>query len=403
MLDVNGATISSEDIGVHVLHRVNNNLTKSTTDLPDVTEDENHVYAIPRSQMPVRDCFNPELLLGLYPTLFPYGCGAPYDLSRPVPVSINQHIRFLLSYEDQRFEKHHSFMFVLFNIIQRRQACFNATLMASRPYFQDVAKDLQELTSKEVEMALVNVHKKTYTSISNPRIDVLMRQIKTVGGNVMGSAYSRAALRTQIHALIFNQGLPSIFMTINPADIHSRVALYFAGVDLDLDRIIPEIIPSTYERAQIIASHPVATARFFNVLISSLLECMVEKGVLGPIKAYFGTVENQGRGSLHLHILLWLDHNLTPSQLKDSIQNEEFRTGLLKYLEDIIKQDLDNFERQVLVPEGKIMCSNYLTKVWISVFEGDECVMDNNSTSRNDPAASPIESMKLYRIARTEF
>ena len=29
---------------------------------------------------------------------------------------------------------------------------------------------------------------------------------------------------------------------------------------------------------------------------------MVEKGVLGPIKAYFGTVENQGRSSLHLHI-----------------------------------------------------------------------------------------------------
>ncbi|CAF1337139.1 unnamed protein product [Adineta steineri] len=171
-----------------------------------------------------------------------------------------------------------------------------------------------------------------------------MRQIKTVGGNVMGSAYSRAALRNQIHGLIFNQGLPSIFMTINPADIHSRVALYFAGVNLDLDTIIPEIIPSTYERAQIIASHPVATARFFNVLISSILKCMVEKGVLGPIKAYFGTVENQGRGSLHLHILMWLDHDLTPSQLKELVQNEEFRKGLLNYLEDIVKQDLSNFD-----------------------------------------------------------
>ncbi|CAF4300047.1 unnamed protein product, partial [Adineta steineri] len=102
--------------------------------------------------------------------------------------------------------------------------------------------------------------------------------------------------------------------------------------------------PSTYERAQIIASHPVATARFFNVLISSILKCMVEKGVLGPIKAYFGTVENQGRGSLHLHILMWLDHDLTPSQLKELVQNEEFRKGLLNYLEDIVKQDLSNFD-----------------------------------------------------------
>ena len=95
---------------------------------------------------------------------------------------------------------------------------------------------------------------------------MLMRQIRTVGGEVMGSAYSRAALRTLFHALIFNEGLPSIFMTINPAGIHSRVALYFAGVDLDLDTILPEAIPSTYERAQIIASYSVATARFLMFL-----------------------------------------------------------------------------------------------------------------------------------------
>ncbi|CAF4606029.1 unnamed protein product, partial [Rotaria magnacalcarata] len=58
--------------------------------------------------MPVNDCVNPEFLLGLFPTLFPYGCGAPYDSTRPSPVSLNQHIRYLLAYEDQRFEKHHS-------------------------------------------------------------------------------------------------------------------------------------------------------------------------------------------------------------------------------------------------------------------------------------------------------
>jgi hypothetical protein len=305
--------------------------------------------------MPVKDYCNPELLLGLFPTLFPYGCGAPCDPSRPNSVTLNQHIRYLLTYDDQRFEKHHSFMFIVFNMMQRQQACWNASLMASRPYFQDAATDLQALTSKEVEAALINITNKSFSTVGNPRINMLMRQIKTVGGNVMGSAYSRATLRTKIHALIFNQGLPSIFMTINPADIHSRVALYFAGVDLDLDKILPETIPSTYERAQIIAAHPVATAHFFNQLISSILKCMVEKGLLGPIKAYFGTVENQGRGSLHLHILIWLDHDLTPSQLKESVQNEEFRNGLLNYLEDIIKQDLSNFDYNISGTNGKIL------------------------------------------------
>ena len=73
---------------------------------------------------------------------------------------------------------------------------------------------------------------------------------------------------------------------------------------------------------------------------------MVVGGVLGPIKAYFGTVENQGRGSLHLHLLIWLDHDLKPSDLKERIQNTEFRERLKAYLEDIIKEDLDKFESQ---------------------------------------------------------
>ena len=356
MIDVNGTTVTSEDISDHVLNKVRADVASRTASMEkseETTEEEEFVYMIPRSKQPANDFANPELLPGLYPTLFPYGCGVPEASSRPTKVSLNQHIRYFLAVEDRRFEKHHSFMFVLFNMIQRRQACLNASLMASRPYFRDIAPNLQSITSHEIETALMTSIKKPLSSLPNTRINMLLQQIKTVGGHVMGSAHSRAALRTQIHALVFNQGLPSIFMTINPADIHSRIALYFAGIDLDLDRILPQTIPSTYERAQIIAAHPVSTARFFHVLISNILKCMVEKGVLGPTKAYFGTVENQGRGSLHLHILIWLDHDLTPLQLKESIKDEGFRKGLLNYLEDIIKEDLSKFTSDIANQDGK--------------------------------------------------
>ena len=86
------------------------------------------------------------------------------------------------------------------------------------------------MNSKDIEMVLDKNSKKPYSSGSNSALNKLLQHIKTVGGRVMGSAYSRTALRTRIHALIFNQGLPSIFLTLNPADIHSPVALYFAGV-----------------------------------------------------------------------------------------------------------------------------------------------------------------------------
>ena len=70
---------------------------------------------------------------------------------------------------------------------------------------------------------------------------------------------------------------------------------------------------------------------------------MIVGGVLGPIKAYFGTVESQGRGSLHLHLLIWLDHDMKPTDMKEKIQNTDFREKLKAYLDDIIKEDLDDF------------------------------------------------------------
>ncbi|CAF4917905.1 unnamed protein product, partial [Rotaria sp. Silwood1] len=141
---------------------------------------------------------------GLYPTLFCYGYGAPGDQSRPVEVELKEHIRYLLSYNDRRFETNHSFIFVVFNLLQRRDACFHAQLIATKPYFQTSADEIQSLNSKDIEMALDNNFKRTYSAESNSTLNKLLQHIKTIGGRVMGSAYSRTALRTQIHALIYN-------------------------------------------------------------------------------------------------------------------------------------------------------------------------------------------------------
>ena len=217
----------------------------------------------------------------------------------------------------------------------------HAQLMTSRPYFQKSAQFIESLTSEDITTALVNISKASYSKFSDERINILMKHVKVVSGHVMGSAHSRSTLRTKIYSLYFNLGLPSLFLTINSADIHSPVAFFFASVDLDLDKVMPEVLGTSFERAKIIATHPVATAKFFHCLIKSILKFFVIGGVLGPTKAYFGIVENQGRGSLHLHLLIWLNHEFTPTQLKENVQNQGFRENLLKYLEDIIKEDLD--------------------------------------------------------------
>jgi hypothetical protein len=179
---------------------------------------------IPRGSAPTNEYNNPTLLLGLYPTIFPYGMGAFEDTSRPVKISFKKQIQYLLSYHDRRFEEHHSFIFIAFNMLQRRETCPPARLMTSKPFFSKTAEQIVSLNTDDIKQVL-NDFEKNKISVSNrsSHVSALLSQVE---GKVMGSIQSRSALRNQMHGLIFNQGLPSIFLTINPADINSRVALY---------------------------------------------------------------------------------------------------------------------------------------------------------------------------------
>ena len=91
-------------------------------------------------------------------------------------------------------------------------------------------------------------------------------------------------------------------------------------------------------------------------------------GVLGPVKAYFGTVESQGRGSLHLHMLIWLDHDMKPADMKEKIQDATFRTKLIAYLEDIIKEDLDDFKDVQVIESPNSMKYVCFLRPFISFF-----------------------------------
>ena len=149
----------------------------------------------------------------------------------------------------------------------------------------------------------------------------------------MGSNQARVKCRVELHAQIFSAGLPYILITINPCDLHHPLAMKFAGVDLDIDHLIPDMMPGSQERAAIVASHPVGIPQFFNKLIESVLSTLIGYNhqqhrshpggaVLGEIEAYYGTVEESGRGALHLHMLLWLGGNVNPSGLRQSIKDE---------------------------------------------------------------------------------
>jgi Helitron helicase-like domain at N-terminus len=293
-----------------------------------------HFYQVPIKLKNKRNRFSLKYNYeGLYPTLFPYGMGGVENKSRSIHVSYMKHIRFFLSYHDHRFETNTSFIFVTFNILQRRTACAKARILVSRPYFASQADEINQITASEVKLVLDQMENHSYIHQTNSRLSTLVNQLKTVSGSVMGSNQCRAQYRVALHSQIFFSSLPNIFVTINPCDLHHPLAMKFAGVDLNIDDLMFDQMPKSQERASIVAKHPVAIARFFNKLIETVLSTLIGYnpnkhesnpggGVLGKIGAYYGTVEESGRGALHLHMLLWLEKNKNPEQLRELIKDE---------------------------------------------------------------------------------
>ena len=131
-------------------------------------------------------------------------------------------------------------------------------------------------------------------------------------------------------------GGPTIWITINPADIHDPIAQVFAGETIDLDQFNSLLGPDSQCRVKNIASNPYAAARFFDCIVCAMLETLMaiksqgsrvtsEMGILGQVAAYFGVVEAQGRGTLHLHMLMWLAGTPDTNAMEAALQTSTFR------------------------------------------------------------------------------
>ena len=71
-----------------------------------------------------------------------------------------------------------------------------------------------------------------------------------------------------------------------------------------------------------------------------------EMGLLGVLSAYFGVVEAQGRGCLHVHMLLWLKNAPNADEMVRLLREEGFRNQIKEYIQNTIRTHLDGFNEQ---------------------------------------------------------
>src|SRR6266478_1696126 len=166
----------------------------------------------------------------------------------------------------------------------------------------------------------------------------LIHDLDHIAGKVDGSTTTKKYMQNEIWSLISYRGAPSWFITFAPADVKHPLCLYFAD---NKETFSPEL-RCPKEACRLIANNPVAGARFFHTMVQLFIKHVLgvgtnHRGIYGDTSAYYGTVEQQGRLTLHLHLLLWIIGSLTPQEIRDRImdKNSDFQQKMVEYLESV--------------------------------------------------------------------
>ena len=348
VVDVAATEVTENEILAHALENVSR-------------EDKQEAWAVKRSSDFVNEyarrneegeCFegtpeNPNHLLGSFPCLFPYGHGG-FEIDRPRKVSYSAHARWAIRYDDKRFRQDLHFIFQVFGVIQKRELCAAAVLQISKQSFSRHEQEIRNLSQKDFAQA--GAEERANKPITNEVLNSLRHSLTAIRAKVVGTDESRIKIRSLIWGMCVKKGPPSIWLTINPADTQDPIAHVLCDQQIDLDAFDAlDHVPCSSS----IANDPYAAASYFQLIINAVLRHLLGitpasrnqsvrrlSGIFGDIDGYIGTVEAQGRGTLHLHMVLWLRGSPTVSKMKELLLSNHFRDKMKQFIAANIQVDI---------------------------------------------------------------
>ena len=283
---------------------------------------------------------NPQLYPQAFPWLFPYGLGGLSNQRGFQAVPEKHRLRQLVMYYDKRFQNDSAFILIAFNHTQIKASATSGFLLTEKATFPQMVERIMDIDKNALKTLATRLRNGEYVKPTSPaekQCYQIIKDIDHIAGHVEGSGTTRKFMNREAWSLVNCIGAPTWYITFAPADEKHPIALYYAGSD---DTFYPKL-RSPDERRRLIASNPAGSARFFHKMVEMFLKHVlkigkVEPGLWGKTKGYYGTVEQQGRLTLHLHLLLWIEGAYSPQDIRERLLSDdsEFQKALVDYLED---------------------------------------------------------------------
>jgi hypothetical protein len=304
-----------------------------------------------------------------FPTLFPVGNGGPRQAEESITgvvdgveigheadamprslmssrnMSVEAWSKLVLQRHGGRFANHHVFAFLVFNMMVKWRNRRVSMLSVTRKDFPKVERVIRSLSAERLERAKEDL--KVLKKSTDEAVNKLLSCLSLYGLRQPMSREDRLSMRRKIKSLIIRYGIPAIWFTLNPNDITNPVKLRLAAYRSREPEEAEAFLTSLdlmYKRARLAISDPVGSAIFFHREISMFFEHYVQTGkesVFGRINQYFGAVETNERGALHVHGLLWLQGNMNLSSiLKDVVEEEQaaYQEAVIQYVDSVFTE-----------------------------------------------------------------
>ena len=327
------------------------NLVPDGSELPDLI--------LHHGSTAVSEYNNPDLIPGMYPTLFPAGTGGFEIPNRVCAISFNKQAGYYLDLADRSFCYHHSFLFVVLNIIQRCTAHLQTHFTVRWSKFESVASKLIAVKLNVLQSVADHLENEgKYTDMTDEQKAALdlLKYVNMIAARIPGLQAVKVFMRNEIRSYCGFFGLPHLYITLNPNAAHSPIfQLMFGDEMVDLLKQFPVLV-SAREQALRLAKDPVAGADFFNFCIMSIFrylfgwdhnkrESTPSGGILSKVEAFYGSSEFTERGILHSHFLTWLLGGLNPAKIHNKMRdNNEFQKRFFAFFEDMIHHHLPEID-----------------------------------------------------------
>ena len=294
---------------------------------------------------------NPENWEKLFCHLYPFGIGGPKNLRNV------DYIKSKLTYHSRAFQQDNVWMMMLYNQKEILSVTNRARIIIKKNDFKKFTESLESISDSVIESMSQKVSMNGLPKPETTEEQDLISLCKLINNGrswVKGSSVEKLILRSQLFNMSRFEGVPVFFLTYSPGDISNPITCKFVGMDINVDDLVHCKVPEWKERVFAIYHDPVSTERFFHYSVTCFIECFIMSGLFGPDPLFCGPVEEQGRKSLHWHLLLWLRHTETLTQIKAKLQtNVEFKKAFISWIESVVQCGYINEEESEVAERNK--------------------------------------------------